>query len=63
MHVVVASEGAVAVGTFAGPRSETLLDAILAEDVTARFDDRVLEIAAANCAQCKSLKEWLVKLT
>jgi hypothetical protein len=55
--VVVASKGTVAVGTFAGARSETFLDAILAEDVTARFDDGVLKVAAANRAQCKSLQE------
>ena len=50
VHVVVASEGTVAVGTFAGPRGEALLHAVLAEDMTTRLDDRVLEVAAANRA-------------
>ena len=55
VHVVVASEGPVAVGAFARSRGESLLDAVLAEDVTAGFDDRVLEVATANGAQGKRL--------
>ena len=61
VHVVVASEGPVAVGAFARSRSESLLDAVLAEDVTAGFDDRVFEVATANGAQGKCLELFLVR--
>lgn len=61
VHVVVASEGPVAVGAFARSRGESLLDAVLAEDVTAGFDDSILEVATANGAQGKCLKKRLVR--
>jgi hypothetical protein len=50
VHVVVAAKRPVAVRTFARSRGETLLDTVLAEDVTACFNDRILEVAAANRA-------------
>lgn len=56
MHVIVATKRPIAIGTFARSRGETFLDAVLAEDVTACFDDRILEVAAANRAKCKCLK-------
>lgn len=55
VHVVVASERFVAVGTLAGARSETFFDAVFAENMTARLDRRVLPVAAAHRAQSKGL--------
>jgi hypothetical protein len=50
MHVVIASERFVAIGTFARAGREALLNTILAKDVAASFDDRVLEVASADRA-------------
>ena len=55
VHVVVASERFVAVGTLAGARSETFFDAVFAENMTARLNRRVLPVAAAHRAQGKRL--------
>jgi len=53
VHVVVASERFVAVGTLAGARREAFFDAFSAENMTACFDHRILPVAAAHRAQGK----------
>jgi hypothetical protein len=56
VHVVVASKRLVAVRTLTGPGGETFLHTVFAESMAARFDHRILEIAAAHRAQDKRLE-------
>lgn len=49
-HGVVASESFATAGTFACAVGEPVLDTLLAKDVAACFDNRVLEGALANLA-------------
>lgn len=55
VHVVVISEGFVAIWTFARSRSETFLDAIFAENMPACLYRSVFEIPATHSAKRKSL--------
>jgi len=51
VHVVIASKGPVAVGTFPRSRSQTFFDTIFAEDMSTGFDCSVFKVAATNSAQ------------
>lgn len=53
VHMIVISEGPVAIGAFAESRSLAFFHTILAEDMAACFDHSVLEIAAADSAKRK----------
>jgi len=55
VHMIVVSEGLVAVGALARPRRETLFDTFLAENVTTRLDGGVFEVPTADRAKCKGL--------
>lgn len=55
MHVVVISEGLVAIRTFARSRCEAFLDAVFAENMPARLYSSVFEIPATHSAKCKGL--------
>lgn len=48
MHVVILPECFVAIWTFPRSRSSALLDAFLAEDVSAGLDGGVFEVDAAD---------------
>lgn len=57
VHIVVASEGFVAVGTLSRTRGHPLFYTLIAEDMTTGLDRGVLEVAAADRAQGKCLSE------
>lgn len=46
--MVVTAERFVAIGTFARPRREALIDAFFAEHVAAGLDDSIFEVSFAN---------------
>ena len=54
-HMIVRSEGFVATGALARPRSEAFFDAVFAEDMAAGLEGGVLEILPANGTVCNHL--------
>jgi len=54
-HRVVDAESPAAIGAFAGAVDESVLDAAVAENVAARFDQRVFEVVLADLALEHSL--------
>lgn len=62
VHGVVAAKGFAAIWTLARAVGETVLDAIVTKNVTARFDDRVFEIALAHLTLKHSLRLQLVPI-
>ena len=54
-HVVVRSERFVAVGAFPHARGEPFFNTLFAKDVTTRLDHCVLEVFAADGADCYGL--------
>ena len=52
MHMVILPKRLVAIRAFPRSRGSPLLDAFFAEDVPAGFDGGVLEVDAADGADC-----------
>jgi hypothetical protein len=53
--MIIAAKGLIAIWTFARSRGQTLINTFFAEDVSTSLDHRVLEVALADGADCKSL--------